>query len=157
MPLHLTHLPQTRQRSLCPDWGPTRLIRLVAQLSRQSRQRHCFDSQSRQRKSAAHTCPAVRRRFSISSLISRRSLFVAESAISKPSNMSHSQFCLFLFAEHWQFTQFPLQRQRGPFEARMTLLPLGAISEAFSPLKKRQLGGTVPILNWHLKMPQPKG
>ncbi|MBL0712229.1 MAG: hypothetical protein JJV98_00895 [Desulfosarcina sp.] len=76
------------------------VIGLFAQLLRQSRQRHCFDLQSRQRKSAAHTCPADRSRTSVSSDISTRTLVLSAFAIFKTKTISIRFLVLGAWAIH---------------------------------------------------------
>lgn len=71
----------------CQAFFSSEKIALLAQLSRQSRRRHCFDSQSKQWKSAAQTDPVVRSRLNVSRVISTRTLLLSAIAISTPLNL----------------------------------------------------------------------
>jgi hypothetical protein len=74
----------------------------------------------------------------------------------KPPNSDLFPFFLF-FPEQGQFMQFPLRRHLCFSGATMTLLPLGAISKPFSPLKKSRFSGTRHRLSRHRNVQQPKG
>jgi hypothetical protein len=74
-----------------------------------------------------------------------------------PPHINRFQFCLPLFKGQRQLLQLPLQRHERILAGMMTLLPLGAISKPFLPLKKRQSGRTIPFPSSHFKTAQPKG
>lgn len=132
-------LPSHHNRS---DSSAPARVALLEQLSRQSCRRHCFDSQSKHWKSAAQTKPAVRSRFSVSPAISTRTFLLSVIATSTPPNPFVFQSKA-LSLPHGQFAHLPLHRHRDSSDGIITLLPWGAISSPFFPLKKRRSNGNL--------------
>ena len=73
---------------------------LPVQLSKQRRHKHCFDRQSRQRKSAAQICPAVNRRDIVSADISTRMFVFFSFSIVSIVILSNFDCSLYMNSSH---------------------------------------------------------